>query len=887
MKINYFIYSIIFVIALAVRLCFVFADGHLAIAAIGDSSEYLKDAHEFYKVLTNQAEFSSLALMMKQAGCVFPLFLIFSYFISGHIPDGNSVIGPLLGQCLISALSCVLIAMTAKRCWSAPIGFVSAALAIFYPGFIVNCARVLSENLAVFLVTVASYLTVSLIQETNDKNKLKWALGLGTTLALLQQTRSALVLFIVPVALVLLMQIRSKTFLKTAISAVFGFILVLAPVFFLQNLSIGSISFMPDRKQNYNLCVGLDPVGRGWITYPFMSFAALENKSAPQIIKEQMRRNPSEFWSLLLDKPSRLFKFHWNDFRTSIGPVAMSDQIFIHQLLLFLACIGVGFGFFVKSDDLTEGRKKVLSRCFLIGIVAVHSVYVLFSTLPRYGITAMPQILMFAAFGLYAVADLLKNKATRKDGLLVAGTGLALLILLRLNIIAVLRAVPGVTHFNTAFYLELTIKAIAYIFFTALLFHLARTSHNFSKRSGWSVTVIAILIMPFTVTHLAVHGRAHEWKTELVSSGNSIKQNILVPKNKIADLLSRDCFVIIDCQNWHALGQNAEVLVNGQKLNSPVFPLMPLVQNLSTDQEMESLFSSLLIGAGGTLHDLRQWYAIALPPAILANIANLSNSRSKPELELEIRNADNQNRSRKSRFFGSYVPKRNQVIIPGLHYYSWDKTFCGVERTDEFSDSRFDEKFLLAELSEGKTDLSRHTGFQSGSYNIRLLAAPKKEPAVELFKMVQTSIKQSSPKINQKIELLRTAQYEPHSIWVVTFKGNLVSEEKSSFAVPIKCSASINSLKKSTLQHFVPSSIEVDQGDNPVQFSFLTSPSALGLPVTSVSLELSEGGRAKSRQYFGVKNYHESYLPKLSWKDCSLTISEMHANPIADGFEIF
>jgi 4-amino-4-deoxy-L-arabinose transferase-like glycosyltransferase len=883
----FFTYFFVFVIALAVRLYFVFADGHLAIAAIGDSSEYLKDAHEFFKVLTSQAQPDSLALMMKQAGCVFPLFLIFSYFICGHVPDGYSVIGPLVGQSLISALSCVLIAMTAKRCWDARIGLVSAALAIFYPGFIVNTSRVLSENLAVCLVTAVSYLTVSLIQETNDKNKLKWALSLGMALALLQQTRSALVLVIVPVAIALLMQIRSKAFLKLAISALFGFMLVLAPIFFLQNLSTGSISFMPDRKQNYNLCVGLDPVGRGWITYPFMSFAGLENKSAPQIIKDQMRRNPSEFWSLLLDKPARLFKFHWNDFRTPIGPVAMSDQIFLHQLVIFLACIGVGFGVFVKSDDLTEGRNKFRSRCFLIGLVAVHAIYVLFSTLPRYGITAMPEVLMFAAFGLNAVANLIKNKATRRDGLLVAGTGLALLILLRLNIIAVLRAVPGVTHFNTALYLELAIKAIAYIFFTALLFHIARTCHNFSKRSGWAVTIVAILIMPFTVTHLAVHGRAHEWKTELVSSGKSIKQNILVPKDKIADLLSRDCYVIIDCQNWHALGQNAEILVNGQKLNSPVFPIMPLAQNLSTDQEMESLFSSLLIGGGGTLHDLRQWYAIALPPSILANIANLSNSKPKPELEIEIIGAGNQNRSRKSQFFGSYVPKRNQVIIPGLHYYSWDKTFCGVERTDEFSDPRFDEKFLLSELSEGKADLSGHTGFQSGSYNIRLLAAPKKEPAVELFRIVQTSLKQSTPKINQKIELLRTAQYEPHSIWVVTFKGNLVSEEKKSFSVPIKCAASINSSKKSTLQHFVPSSIEIDQGDNPVQFSFLTSPSTLGLPVTSISLELSEGGRAKSRQYFGVKNYRESYLPQLSWKDCSLIISEMRANPLADGFEIF
>ncbi|MDX2106243.1 MAG: glycosyltransferase family 39 protein [Candidatus Melainabacteria bacterium] len=880
MKRTFLIYSLVFSAACLVRLWFVFADGHLAIAAIGDSSEYLKDAHEFFEVLCGRASVSSLSLMMKQAGCVFPAFLIFGYLLSGHAPDGYSVIGPLIAQSVILALACVLIGASARKCFDEHTGYLAAILALIYPGFIVSSVRVLAENLAVFLISAICYLTVSLIQETSDKKKLLWSLLLGAAVALLQQTRSALVLIMVPVILAILIQVRKKSFSKTAISALFGFILVLAPIFCLQKMTLDNISFMPDRKQNYNLCVGLDPVGRGWITYPFMSFAGLENKSAPQIIKDQMRRNPSEFWSLLLDKPARLFKFHWNDFRTPIGFVAMSDQIFIHQFILAISFVGLGFGLFAKGD-FKDDRNKFLSRCFLTGIVAVHAVYLLFSTLPRYGITAIPAVLIFAAYGFWSVIDLIKNKATRRDGLLVAGTGLSLLILLRLNIIAVLRAIPGITHFNTAFYTELTIKAFAYILFTALLFSIARTCHNFSKRSGWVITIIAILAMPFTVTQLSVHGRAHEWKTELVSGGQPIEQVIFVSKDKINDLLLRDCYVLIDCQNWHALGQNANVLVNGQNLIGPIFPIMPLVQNAGSKQEMESLFSSLLVGAGGTLHDLRQWYAIALPPAILANIAN----QEKPSLKIEIVCA--QNRSRKSQFFGSYVPKRNQVIVPGLHYYSWDKTFCGVERPDEFSDPRFDEKFLLQELSEGKKDLSAHAGFQSGSYNIRLLAAPRIEPPVELFKSVQTSLKQSAPKINQKIELIRTAQYDRNTLWVITFNGNLMSAEKKSFTVPVNCTASVDSINKKAKQYFLPSSIEVDPGKNPLQFSFLASPSTLGEPVKSISFEMNEGGRAKSRQYFGVKNYRESYLPSLSWKDCSLTVSAIRSNPIADGFEIF
>lgn len=886
-------YLAIFACALAIRLWFVLCDGHLAVSAVGDSSEYLRDAAALSQLLLQNKFGDPVALkgieeMMKQAGIVFPAFLALGYALTGHVADGYSVNGPVILQSLVSALSCILVGLTASKCWNARVGVTAAILASLYPGFIVNNVRVLGENLAVFLISAVALFTVYLVRDSNSKTRPYLALGLGISLALLQLTRPALILTLVPVLIVLCFQIRNfnREFLKISMLVLLGLALTVSPSMYLQKISTGTAGLMPDRRQNFNLLIGLDTNTRGWITYPFGNFSQAEGKSAPEILVEKMK-NPTEFAQLMLDKPARLLKFHWNDFRLPIGNIGMDDQIFFHQLVLLLCSLGVALGFFVKTQ---EERNSVICRGFLLSLILMHSAYFFFSTLPRYGLSAMPFILMFAACGLHIVYNLISNAATRKYGLLLGGSALFLLILLRYNGIALLRSLPGVTHFNTAQYIELTLRMLIYVLFTDLLFRISKNCHNIASESRYAIVTTALLLLPFTVPHLPVHGRLNEWRVTLNPKFDRIEQEIKLPKDKIDDLLSRDCFLIIDCQNWHGLGQNANIFIDGQKLESPVFPLMPFVQNLrhiekfpdnTSNLEMEYLFSGLMVGTGGTLPDLRQWYAISVPPSLIGNLAG----KDKAALKIEIVNKPERNQ--KSLFYGTYVPKRHQVIIPGMHFYSWDKTICGVECADDFSDPRFDEKYLLTDLSEGGKDLSPDSGFQSGSYNIRLLAAPKSVPAVRQFRMQQTSESFSSGDLNLQLELKRRALYDRQSIWIATFKGVLDSTGAHSFSVPVEIMASARAGDEEFLTCFVPSSLQVQQRTNELQFSFPLCPSALGSPISSVQIKMKEGGRAKSSQYFGKTNYTAEDVKGLSWRDCVLNISEIGTNPLGEGFEIY
>lgn len=908
-------YLLIFACALAIRLWFALYDGHLDASAVCDSSEYLRDAAALSKLLSQPPQFffdsikylfgsldaqsaivlkeqyKSIEEMVRQAGSVYPAFLILGYALTGHAPDGYSVTGPIILQCLISAITCVFIGLTAGRCFSPKVGITAAILAVFYPGFIVNCVRVLSENLAAFLISAVALLTVNLIQETKNKVKPYLACALGICLALLQMTRPAMILVLIPVSIFLLWRMRSsqRDLVKISVFALTGFALAILPPMCLQKLSMGTASFMPDRQKGYNLCIGLDTYTKGWIAYPFFSYMPLKTKSSTEIITQEISASPAGFFQLMLDKPARLLKSHWNDFRLPIGTIPMSDQIFFHQLVLMLSSVGIALCLFGKSDSDFAGN-KFACRIFLLSLICVHGAYFIFSTLPRYGLTAMPFLIMFAAGCLHILFDLIKNNATRKYGLALVGSALLLLIILRFNAVGVLRALPGVTHFNTASYVELALRMIAYVLFVDLLFRISKNCHNISSRSRFSIVLLAPLLLPFTIPHLPVHGRPNEWKITLEPKFDTLTQEIELPKDRIADLQSRDCFLIIDCQNWHNLGQNATISVDGQKLESPIFPLMPFVQNLRQPQkqpdnkyyfEMENLFSWLLVGTGGTLPDLRQWYAVALPPSLIAN----SSGKEKATLKIEIKNRPGRNQ--KNLYFGTYVPKRHQVIIPGLRMYSWDKGVCGVERLDQFSDSRFDEKYQLTNLSEGNKDLSPDAGFQSGTYNIRILAAPKSVPAVQQFKTLQSSEPTTSKDLKLDVNLKRQTQYDRQSIWIVTFKGVLDSTQTNSFSIPVDIEASVTAGEKQFISRFTPSSIQVQKGSNPIEFSFPLVPSGLGSPVSSIDLKVKEGGRAKSNQFFGCTNYTAAEIKGLSWRDCVITVSEIRKNPIIEGCEVY
>ena len=112
---------------------------------------------------------------------------------------------PVFSQCLISALTCLFIGLTASRTFSKGTGYIAALLAAVYPAFILNSGRLYSETFAAFLLSVLCYLTVRNLHDQCDTAEMfRSSIVLGFTAACLQFTRSVMVVLtivLIPITL--------------------------------------------------------------------------------------------------------------------------------------------------------------------------------------------------------------------------------------------------------------------------------------------------------------------------------------------------------------------------------------------------------------------------------------------------------------------------------------------------------------------------------------------------------------------------------------------------------------------------------------------------------------------------------------------------------------
>lgn len=747
-----FAYVVLFFLALSIRSWFAFGVDNQALFYACDASEYVRSANSLAVLLERPIEFfvesgkglldllsperyaeltgiySPLKEAVGQSGIVYPLYLVISQLAFGQAATTFDFSASVLSQCLLSAFTCVLIGLIAARCWNHKVGILAALLAALYPGFVVNAARLLSETLACFWVCVVVLLTI----ETIVRSRWQLAGALGIALSILQMTKSAMIATTGAVFACTLLLSRQYLHRRSLILLSVGMMVVILPIMALQQLTLGKSSFVQDRKSNYNLIVGLNTASYGWLTFPYPSFAGLDSKSLPVIVADKIVSEPVALSLTLLDKPVRLFKFPWNDFKTPIGNIDFKQQVLAHQACLLLAVIGLCLGLSATGPNKAIGAEQIRARLVLLGLIFLHGIYFLFSTLGRYGITAMPAVLVFAGAGLFFVIRAL-SQSDRRPGYMLVGSALALFLVLRFDAIANLMAIPYLEQYYVALATSLVLKIACLVVFIVALFRLIDRSGSFSSGAKPITILTALAIVLLAIVPVRANGRGHEWSAKLDKGYQAITQTIDLPVSKLADLSGRDCYVIVDCQNWRTLGQSADLVVDEKALEEVAVPLMPFVQRLDDSKmrgekerylEFENVFSQALIPTGGGNLDLRQWFAVRLPSDTIEKLRKASESK------LNVRVV--QRGVEPVTMFGSYVLRRNQAIVPGLALYSWDKCLYGVENEDGLSDSRFDEKYNVSGLKASHLDLSDAPGLQTGAYNVRLLVAPQGKKPVSV-----------------------------------------------------------------------------------------------------------------------------------------------------------
>ncbi|MDX2107796.1 MAG: glycosyltransferase family 39 protein [Candidatus Melainabacteria bacterium] len=803
-------------IALVIRLWFCFIDGHVPSVYSCDASEYLRDAQYLETVSRFPASFWSDALtvllgvatpeviettrqkmsilmpLVKQSGFVFPFFIYLSHVIFAAPIDYSSWWAPILIQTVMSAFTCTLIGLLANYAFNYKAGLWAALLAAIYPGFVVNTSRLYSEMFSCFFMCLAFYCLTRISKQGSWKNFLL----LGFSLAVMQVARSPLVMITI-LSLGYLLWIKRRDIKpgpmlwKQLGALFFGSALVLSFSLGVQKLTTGKASLVTDRVGSYNLSTGLNLNDKGWLAYPYPDLTGVEKLKFTQIISDRLK-NPKQFFHLMMDKPPRLLKFHWNDFRQKIGFIDNQAQVILHQLIMLSACLGICVGLFTKPN---VEERALDFRLFLLVCALSHYIFALFITVPRYALTAMPELLVFGGFALAFLSERIFQIGRRKSALTMS---LALLVVLTLS------------QFNLNLLLNPLLQSLVKAALGAGLFFwlcswLKRQTFVDSKMACLTTLLMGVLFTFCWAWPAYAHGRAYEFVE--ISSNPKLELYTCLPAGASKQ---NSYYLLLDCKNWSEISQGVSVLVGDKEVSGPLIPLLPFLQNfddykINADRSMylefEYIFTALCRASNISLLDLRQWFILQIPGDL---IESLSGS-NKLKISVEPK--------RKGRIttYGAKTVAGKPKIIPSLFRSSWEKAFYGVENLNGFSDSRYEEKVFPQELTQNN--------------NLHLLEIRGKSSP--FYGPTHAAICDSPNCTTDNFP-----EYDKSKEWVITWRGEVECEGYRAKEMPVTITATVFSRDEggnefAYVSPWTPSQLTLEPGSNKIEFSFPFKPSGM------------------------------------------------------------
>ncbi len=688
----------LFIAALAIRLWFNFGTEHVNAAAASDASEYLRYATALSKLSWGALSFGPEWKEFVITGPAFPFFLWLCSFATFSPVNSQHLDVYLVAQSAISALTALLIAVIGKNIWNKKVGLVGGYIAAFYPAFIINSGRLYSETFATFIeVAALAILTTSKLQE----QKYKYAL-LGALLVVLQLTRSSMILF--SAACIVLAFIAgaqasslSKINWRSAITnlaiVLLGSLAVLAPWLWFEKTAFDKVSLVVDRVGHYNLFVGTNSTIQGFLSYPYPDGRGIEKKSFFTLVKEAYKTSPNRFIKLMLDKPARLYKFPWNDFRTPIGPIKMAGQVAFHQIILLLAIIGLGLGLIFSPKE-----KHILGKTAVIGALAINLPFLAFITVPRYNLMAMPSLILLAAAGVCALISILRENKLARAPKIVAASALFLFVFLRDDLRAPFGA--GDSSATALYFVQgtdlLTRSLIATIALMILLGGLWLCVNLLAKQSTKAgatghifVALLSIALLPLTLFPQRANGRMKEGILSLSRPGEQINGKIPIT-NLVALQEKREWFLLVDSDLGQLPRENFNIALNGSKVIAPAMPSIAALDNWhylkhhkpgQAYLECTYIFDCLSSVANLNNSELRQWFVIP----VSAEQRALITKQKVAEISIS------QNSSTPSNFFSAAEHTKHKNVIPSRAVYSWEKAFYGVENDQGLTCPRYDE----------------------------------------------------------------------------------------------------------------------------------------------------------------------------------------------------
>ncbi len=780
---------IIFLAALLIRLAFNFLSPHVNNISVGDAGGYLDEARSidcamkywlsymqfawhpgipslFQVLKTFPIAMSNLPLLTL-TGPTYPLFLYACYALTGNTIGQDAWFAPVAAQCFISALTCVFIFLTGFKLWNKRTGQIAGILAAVYPGFIIGSGILFTETMACFFLAIVCWLAIE--QITTPKADITENLLLGFLSNVLQLTRSMMLFAAAAILPISLFQKRGKQLCIAVTAMAVGIILSMAPWLLWQQARLKQCKPFVDRVGSINYYIGNNTDFQGWISEPPPEGPRLYHASYQTLTTEAYQKNPHLWLSLQQDKPIRLFKSVWNDYRVSIGALLPEHLLLIHQLILLFAYIGICLASFTETSDQKHSTASVAGRWILLTIILAHLPYAFFAPVPRYNLTAISSLILFAAAGLYTITSGLKKSRNRTMLIILSISALVCIFILKYDLLHSLILIFGENKLWLALIFTLMTRASVFILLAFSLYKFIDYLQGNQRVAQITTIALTLTILPFLSVTTRSHGRWYGFLYKLTNPGEQIIQTLLVPPTLCQTKSQSQSYLVIDADHAYDLMNDLQISINNHKLDLPIIPGIALTDftdkffRLGPYHYTDVIFDVLSQACGTDSLHVRQWYFMPLPSDLLANSSGV------------VRIKLQKNTGAMTRIHGSLCSKWGRLEMPSLTTYSFGKAFYGVGNPRGITDPRVDTKISLANASQLA---SRQSTGTYGDPLIRLVVAKSSDNFQPMHTIVNEPIDvpdlgPSQLQFNTALKALPNFQRQP--MWLLRLRGKVHS----------------------------------------------------------------------------------------------------------------
>jgi hypothetical protein len=720
---------LIFLLAIIVRLTFVFISHAPAPTTWSDDGYYNDTAKSIYEIFSHVniliSEFlkghlgrgggvlSTYGLELPfgifHRGIIHHVFIACIYLFCGL----NNFIAVWISQAVLDSLTCLFTYFIGRRLFGEKVGFLASMLTVVYIPLILFTTKLFQETFITLLLLLTLLMFIRAIQ---IKSIGSFLFG-GFCLFLLVTGRLVfmyLFLFMCICLCYLILKYINGKFLIKAISVtiISFFIPLLLWMFliFLEFGRFGSIMVGPGAVNLYRsnlvltegevsdenrLSLGPHLVER-LKKKGFVWEDGLTRKWPPENVLykaalREFQENPTGVVLVVLNKTRSLFL-----------SVASRDPFtrLLHTFAIYTAVIGMVLAFFKK-------RISILLSIVVVYLSAVHS---LVAVEPRYNIPFMPIMFIFSSYFVFSAAESYlsldrKRKNTVILTFIVVGITYLLTKIISIPILLLLinKMLP-----EKAMVINLLVKNCLIVSLVGLIYAL------FDKLLNKKEKIITSLLPCLCFGILFNSGVLFQkdwktWKVELHGREMRVRQEIVLSMDSIKD--ARGAYLKIDMEQSNEPIGSLRIMVNGE-------PIKVYQKSLSVENEPFFYFEYQYLVSDPAR--IRRWFSIPV---------SLSALKNDNPVDIELIYEDPGSGKGWVKLYGDYVVRGNEHLFYGP-LFAKDAFQTSIHKYIKDGDYRIKGSVLLHNLgsessyyNQGKwssLDLSKRLGIQNGQFRIRL-----------------------------------------------------------------------------------------------------------------------------------------------------------------------